>query len=41
MVAQFVGKQQGGNRFGQPGDMLGYIDQRHCEIASGIQNGKP
>ena len=40
MVAQFVRKQQGGDRFGQPGDMLGDIDQRHSEIARGAQNGK-
>ena len=40
MVAQFVRKQQRGNRFGQPGDMLGDIDQRHREIARGTQNGK-
>ena len=33
-------KQQGGNRFGQPGNMLGDIDQRHRKIARRIQNGK-
>ena len=41
MVAQFVRKQQRGDRFGQPGDMLGDIDQRHREIARGVQNRKP
>ena len=41
MVAQFVRQQQRGDRFGQPGDMLGDVDQRHREIARGAQNGKP
>src|SRR5260370_34833625 len=40
VVAQFVRKQQRGNSFGQPGDMLGDIDQRDGEIARGTQNGK-
>ncbi len=40
VVAQFVRKQQGGDRFGQPGDMLGDIDQRHREIARRAQDGK-
>src|ERR1700682_3028325 len=35
MVAQFVRKQQGGNRFGQPGDMLGHIDQRTPGVGRG------
>ena len=41
MVAQFVRQQQGGNRFGQAGDMLGHIDQRHREVARGVQYRKP
>src|ERR1019366_10271539 len=40
MVLQFMREQQGGDSFGQPGDMLGNIDQRHREIARGIQDGK-
>ena len=41
MVTQFVLKQQGRNSFGQPGDMLGHIDQRHREIARSAQNRSP
>ena len=40
MVAQFVRQQQRGDGFGQPGDMLGDVDQRHREVARGAQNGK-
>ena len=39
MVLQFVRQQQGGNGFGQPGDMLGDVDQRHRQIARCAQNG--
>ncbi len=38
MVAQFVRKQQRGNRLGQSGSVLGNVDQRHGKIACGIQN---
>ncbi len=38
MIAQFVRQQQRGDRFGQPRDMLGDVDQRHREIARGAQN---
>ena len=41
MVAQFMGNQKRCGRLRQPRDMLGDIDQRHREIARGIQNGKP
>ena len=40
MVAQLVRQQQRGDRFGQPRDMLGDIDQRHRQIARRTQNGK-
>ncbi len=40
MVAQFVRQQQSRNRLGQPGDVLGNINQRHGQIARRIQNGK-
>ena len=38
MIAQLVRQQQRRDRFGQPRDMLGDIDQRHREIARGIQD---
>ena len=40
MVAKLMWKQQRGNRFGQPGEMLRDIDQRHGEIARGAQDAK-
>jgi len=40
MVAQLMWKQQRSNRFGQAGEMLGNIDQRHGEIARGTQDAK-
>ena len=40
MIAQFVRQQQRRDRFRQPRDMLGDVDQRHREIARGAQNGK-
>ena len=41
MVLQFVRQQQGGNGFGQPGNVLGDIDQCHRQIPRCTQNGKP
>ena len=40
VVAQLVRLQQGRDRLGQPGDMLGDVDQRDREIARRVQDGK-
>ncbi|MGY3360745.1 hypothetical protein ACVWZK_007408 [Bradyrhizobium sp. GM0.4] len=40
VVAQFMRHQQRGDRLGQPGNVLGDVDQRHREIARRIQNGE-
>ncbi|MGY3037655.1 hypothetical protein ACVIIV_006825 [Bradyrhizobium sp. USDA 4354] len=39
VIAQLVRHQQRGDRLGQPCDVLGDVDQRHCEIARGAQDG--
>jgi hypothetical protein len=38
MVAQLLRHQQCGQRFRQTRDVLGNVDERHCEIARGVQN---
>ena len=38
VIAQLMRLQQRRDRFRQPGDMLGDVDQRHREIARGIQD---
>ena len=40
MIAQLVRYQERGERFGQPCDMLGDVDQRHREIARRMQHRK-
>ena len=40
VVAQFVRQQQRSDGFGQAGDMLGDVDQRHREIARRSEDGK-
>ncbi len=39
MVAQFVRHQQRRQRFREPGDVLGDVDQRHGEVAGRLQHG--
>ena len=41
MILQFVRQQQGCNRFGQAGDVLGHVDQRHRKVARRAQDRKP
>ena len=41
VVLQLVRQQQGRDRFGQPGDVLGDIDQRHRKVARRAQDRKP
>ena len=40
VIAQLMRQQQRRDRFGQPRDMLGDVDQRDREIARGVQDGK-
>ena len=41
MVPQLVRYQQGGKRLGEPSHVLGYVDERHGEVARRMQDGEP